>query len=519
MGKTGMTNIIDIRRAVLERVAPNEKEQKELDNAVSELMFLIEGALKKYSVKASPVLVGSIAKHTHNKSADIDIFLKFSPETSRGELERFGLLIGRMVLGGEERYAEHPYMHGEYKGYDTDIVPCYDIDDPSQKMSAVDRTPFHTKYIIERLPAAQRDDVRLFKQFLKGIGVYGAEISVQGFSGYLSELVVLKYGSFEEALRNCAKWKQPTFITLSRKNDEVDKQNESERGSAQTSGATAALNTPATSGKPAAPARKFDEPLVVIDPVDANRNVASALSAQNLAKFIHACQEYLACDDDERRLRFFFPRNLKPHTKTKLLSEMKKRGTTFVSVAFEPPVLVDDILYSQLRKFEKSVAASCTSEEFRCAGSSFFVFERKGAKTKSASAKSGKGTLNVQAAPKTAFFIFEFINGTLPRSKKHAGPPVSNERSMDFLAKWRGSPDTISGPHIEDDTWVVNIKREHTDVARFIESELKEMSVGKDLAPLIKAGKFKVTSSGGVVQTGTEQFLTRYLSKKFEWEI
>ena len=31
---------------------------------------------------------------------------------------------------------------------------------------------------------------------MQGIGVYGAEIKVGGFSGYLCELLVMKYGGF-----------------------------------------------------------------------------------------------------------------------------------------------------------------------------------------------------------------------------------------------------------------------------------------------------------------------------------
>jgi tRNA nucleotidyltransferase (CCA-adding enzyme) len=35
---------------------------------------------------------------------------------------------------------------------------------------------------------------------MKGTGVYGAEAKVEGFSGYLTELLVINYGSFPKAL-------------------------------------------------------------------------------------------------------------------------------------------------------------------------------------------------------------------------------------------------------------------------------------------------------------------------------
>jgi tRNA nucleotidyltransferase (CCA-adding enzyme) len=43
-------------------------------------------------------------------------------------------------------------------------------------------------------------EVRLLKKFMKGTGVYGAEIKIGGFSGYLCELLILKYRSFAQTI-------------------------------------------------------------------------------------------------------------------------------------------------------------------------------------------------------------------------------------------------------------------------------------------------------------------------------
>ena len=43
--------------------------------------------------------------------------------------------------------------------------------------------------------------MRLLKKFLKSVGVYGAEIATSGFSGYVTEILILKYGSFESVLQ------------------------------------------------------------------------------------------------------------------------------------------------------------------------------------------------------------------------------------------------------------------------------------------------------------------------------
>ena len=104
-----------------------------------------------------PLLVGSVAKDTYLKEPDLDVFMLFDPATPRDDLKRMGLDIGRRVLpDGEERYAEHPYIHGFFEGLEVDLVPCYRIVDGSQKMSAVDRTPFHTRYVSENMEPGQR---------------------------------------------------------------------------------------------------------------------------------------------------------------------------------------------------------------------------------------------------------------------------------------------------------------------------------------------------------------------------
>ena len=43
---------------------------------------------------------------------------------------------------------------------------------------------------------------------MKGVGVYGAEIRVGGFSGYLCELLTLSFGSFTDILKAVSDWKE-----------------------------------------------------------------------------------------------------------------------------------------------------------------------------------------------------------------------------------------------------------------------------------------------------------------------
>ncbi len=40
----------------------------------------------------------------------------------------------------------------------------------------------------------------MLKKFLRSLHIYGAEISTKGFSGYVSEVLIIKFGSFLSTL-------------------------------------------------------------------------------------------------------------------------------------------------------------------------------------------------------------------------------------------------------------------------------------------------------------------------------
>ena len=242
---------MSVEEDVLAKVRPTQEEESFIGSAVEELVERVLATSIAKQVEFKPVLVGSIAKGTHLKNPDIDLFLMFDPGVPREKLEEYGVRIGKEAIGGREHYAEHPYIRGEFNGLKVDVVPAYRITDAAQKMTAVDRTPFHTEFVQKHLASDKKDDVRLLKSFMKGIGVYSAEARVQGFSGYLCELLVIRFGGFRDVLEAAGKWKKGVCLAFEQQSD-----------------------------------IKFDEPMVFIDPVDAGRNVASAVSLHSLSLFI-----------------------------------------------------------------------------------------------------------------------------------------------------------------------------------------------------------------------------------------
>ena len=125
-----------ILQEVLERVKPDNKEETRITELAQEL---IDEAQKNGS-DYTALIVGSVAKGTFLKGADIDLFLKFKEGTN---LKKEGLTVARRILpDGRELYAQHPYLRGEKQGIGLDVVPCYEVKDPSKPVSAVDRTLF-----------------------------------------------------------------------------------------------------------------------------------------------------------------------------------------------------------------------------------------------------------------------------------------------------------------------------------------------------------------------------------------
>ena len=50
----------------------------------------------------------------------------------------------------------------------------------------------------QKLSDSLKGEVRILKKFFLHIGVYGAEIAKEGFSGYVSEVLISYFGSFEK---------------------------------------------------------------------------------------------------------------------------------------------------------------------------------------------------------------------------------------------------------------------------------------------------------------------------------
>ena len=306
---------------VLKNIKPSEKEKKEEVGFTKSLLKTIRRTVP-HSVNV--ILTGSMAKATYlREGKDIDVFILFNRKKPREQFENEIKKIMKKAFPGvhyQLSYAEHPYARFHLHGRRIDLVPAYKIKKASDRRSAVDRSALHTEYVLRNLGTKQREEVLLLKQFLKSAGIYGAEIKVGGFSGYLCELLVIQYGSFMKTIRAAAKWRVPVFIDLLVVYREAEQ--------------------PAVT-------KQFGKQLVVIDPTDRHRNVAAAVSAENLKRFTSMSVKFLK----KPSLNYFFK---KPKTFEQKVKELKRKGYTYLLV-LQKPELVDDVLWGQLKKLIKQL--------------------------------------------------------------------------------------------------------------------------------------------------------------------
>ncbi len=469
-----LSNIERVKAKMLKKVKPSEVERIRVLSLADKLVDKTEAAARKEGVETTVRVEGSVAKDTWlREEPDIDIFMKLPTSIPRKDLGSTCLKIAKEATKGSkqvERFAEHPYLEAFVDSTRVNIVPCYKVK-PGEWLSATDRTPYHTDFVKSKLNENLRDEIRLLKRFMKGLGVYGAEIKTGGFSGYLCELLILHYSTFVKVLEAAADWKNPWAIDYAGHYD----------------------------GRENEIPKLFEEPLVVIDPVDKGRNVAAAVRQERIIEFVAASRRFL---QDPAEF-FFYPSPTKAFSERQLVNRMRSQGTSFVFVEFGPVKTVPDVLWGQLYRTQRSLYNVIEKSDFQVVNSAVW---------------SDEENLNV--------LFFEIENRLLPQSKKHLGPPVERRReSEDFLQKHLKSPTTLSGPRLEKGRWIVDVKRKYVDVVGLLRDNLRNggRHVGvPELIAKTMAESFKICVDEEIIETyfsapGFAVFLTDYLIGKPRW--
>ena len=465
------TPIQTVLDQIAKRVVPSEAERKRMSQLADRLTGQVQSILDQAGFGGKVSIQGSYARDTWlSGEADLDIFASFSPSVERREWTEKVLPAVRKRINAKmtDRYAEHPYLEFHIEGIRVNVVPSYSVE-KGQWKSATDRTPYHTEYMRKHLTPEMRLEARLLKRFMKGIRSYGAEIRVGGFSGMLVETLILHYQSFRESLIHASKWKP--VISLG-------------------------LEKPA-GGKDSG-AQEFGSPLVVVDPVDPSRNLAAAVRDDKLWGFVAASREL----QKNPGTWYFFPAKYKRETKAQFSKMLDRQNRDTVVIFFEHAGIVPDVLWGQLLKIEKSLTELMTRQDFHPVRSTIWSDERR-----------------------SSAILAELDASTLTGVQLRQGPPVSKpEDGQGFLDRHQDARDTIRGPWIEGDRWVVDKRRRILTIKQLLSAALKDPRLGLAIPEQLNRSfrqnarvleNKKILSLLG--REGFDQALSEFLAAKPAW--
>jgi len=299
-----MNQIID---EILEDIVPTKQELNLINEIVKKLRSLLEKKAKELNIEYTQIEPqGSTGiKQTQLKNDfDIDLFIGlnydlYSPKyegLSKSKLKKaskkdFLNLCNNWIVKSLTMkefhnprllYAEHPYVTVDYFTKDVklkiDIVLYFDLGLEYIKkqgpITAVDRSPWHGRFIRDNLNEDQKNDVRLLKQFFKACNSYGDKSPVGkiGFIGYAAELLIYYFGNIQTVFKSFDTLYQNPLDYYNRNKIELEK------------------------------IQHFkNDYLILIDPIDMNRNVASAISEKAYKYCNQRIKDYM-----ENPLKDFF---------------------------------------------------------------------------------------------------------------------------------------------------------------------------------------------------------------------
>ncbi len=453
-------------RVALE-VSPTAEETENEKHVANELVQRLAAKARQARV----VFVGSAARDTGLRGdRDIDLFLAYPQTLTRDEIVERTIAATKnaIPIRWEMHYAEHPYLQGTYLGYRVEVIPSFQIAPHEPVKSAVDRSILHMDYLQNRLSREQRRDVRCLKKLLKTNGLYGAELQIAGFSGLVCEQLVLNYRNLWGLLAAAAEWKVPVFIDL-----EGNWPNATDRENLH---------------------QKYPTPLLLIDAVDKNRNAAAALSETNLYKFIALARAFTR----KPALTYFTPQKPLDGAKARALvaRAARRRKTAAYLLLMQKPGVVDDILYPQLYKLEKSLRKQLEHFAFSVVDSATLVTRNR-----------------------TGLF-FELASPTAPHLKRVTGPPA--DKSKDVDAFLRANKNFVRGPFIEGSRIVGERERELASANAFFNLVIRTpraFGAPSNFVTLLRKAHLIELNDENVSRLGDDEArqLHAYYHKKDEW--
>lgn len=329
----------DVKKVVSEQIKllkPDENAIKDLERRSKDFVTKLKEEIVKSKTDADIFIGGSFAKGTLLKSDnyDVDMFVRFDKkyENLSDRLERFLNAVSmRLNLDVERVHGSRDYFivrDKKMSGY-FEVIPVNKISNPKEEKNVTDLTYFHGPYVKKKIKGLE-DQVRVAKKFMKAQEVYGAETYVKGFSGYTVELLIIKYKSFVNMLKELVKVSGDKRLVI----DIEKKYKNSNEVFIQLNEA------------------KIHSPVILIDPTYKERNALAALSHTTFSRFQESARAFLKSPSSK-----FFERNEVDFDKLR-----QKNKDNFISIHLATDKQAGDIAGTKMKKFFELVAREVKKE-------------------------------------------------------------------------------------------------------------------------------------------------------------
>src|SRR3989338_5174000 len=267
-------------KEVLSKIKPNKQELLQFKKTSTAFLKTLNSKLKD----AKAILGGSGAKGTWlSGNFDIDIFVLFDYKKYSQKTDELSNVLEPILKKAfpsttlNRLHGSRDYFQMKYQNLSFEIVPILKISKADQAINITDVSPLHSQWV-NKHSAKVKDDIMLTKKLCKA----------------------------------SQKWKIKEVIDAAKyypKKDALFHLNQS----------------------------KLNSPLIVIDPVDKNRNAAAALSIEKLSLFQQKAKEYL----------------LKPSAsffEKKVFDPSKIKAAAVVAITIEPLKGKEDVVGTKLLK-------------------------------------------------------------------------------------------------------------------------------------------------------------------------
>ena len=377
-----------------EIVIPSKEESYSVNEAAGEIVQIINE--KGAKVGAELVVGGSVAKGSWLPNLhDIDCFLRFDYIKYKDKSEQLAVFAEKLVKSCFKNYkllhGSRDYFQVKYNGFDIEIIPVLKITKPEMMKNITDVSPLHFIWLGKRSRKLNLStDIRLAKQFFKANGLYGAESFIRGISGHVIEIMIIHYGGFTQLLRAISKWGDRAIVDPERRY-----MNEKQL--------MLLMND-----------SKLVSPLIVVDPIQPERNAAAALSEEKFKALKKLAIKFLA----NPSLAAFKEKKI-------TVDQIKNRKTgkklLLFSVKPDPAVTIDVAGCKILGLFE-DVTRLIEGFDFNIAKKDWYWDKHN-----------------------AALLWFYIDPRILPASFRHNGPPIKlAEHAIAFKKEWKNYPVKVS---------------------------------------------------------------------------